>query len=61
MKRISRDKIQERVETLKKLYTEGTNSDIIVKKVSEEYYNFMKRNANKFECLKFNFRGDINE
>ena len=61
MKRISRDKIQERVETLKKLYTEGTNSDIIVKTVSEEYYNFMKRNANKFECLKFNFRGGINE
>ena len=61
MERIKRDQIQERVEVLKKLYIKGTNSDVIVKKVSEEYYNFMKRNANKFDCLKFNFRGDINE
>ena len=58
MKRMKRDQIQERVEILKELYIEGTNSDIIVEKVSDEYYNFMKRNANKFEHLKFERRAE---
>lgn len=56
MARVKRDTIKERVELLKGLYVTNVNSDTIVEVTGEEYFSFMKRNANKFRCLKFKRR-----